>query len=207
MSSHHVGDTWTLTLGVPATTVAADPSQPLFPAPGPESFFEWQTATGCYSPNNCDIYPIGLEVGIAGLGWWTRGSASAQGTRTISSGVTVTQIDFQFRHHWVSQPFGPDTDIPVTVPTFIQGPQSDGTVNMWWRSGETTGAYAFVGWFVWDIEDIPGIGPILIPSSDPGFNATFIASAQGQITDSSGGVTAVRVRRWRRRSSAWCKAS
>ncbi len=76
----------------------------------------------------------------------------------------------------------------MAVPTTIQT-TSDGTITEWWRSGETQGAWAFVPWFHWDIVDIPGYGPFPVPGPATGYYATFIASAQGQIRDSTGGVT------------------
>jgi len=183
MSSHRVGDTWTITFSFNA---AVDPSQPLFSPPGPQEFYGWSNDSGCDPSGNCDIYAIRLDVGYAGLGWWTRATSSAQGNRTVASGTSVTQILHQLRHHWVSHPSGADTDLPIVISQ--EQAATAGSLNEWWVSGETSGVFQFVSWFTWDLEDVPLVGPVLIPTGAPGYYATFIASQQSQISDSAGRV-------------------
>jgi hypothetical protein len=182
MSSHHVGDTWTVTINA-----VIDPSQPVFPPPGPQEFYGWTNASACTTSQNCDAYSIRIDVGYAGLGWWTRATSGAVANRTSASGITVTQIDHELRHHWLSNsPLWPRAaDFALTY-TQIYTP---GDINTWSKSAETAGQFAYVGWFDWSFEDIPGIGPVLLPNSAPGYYATFIASQQSQVTDSAGGLT------------------
>ena len=183
MSTHHVGDTWTIT-----TSAGVDLSQPIFAAPGPQYFYGWNNASACSSPNDCDSFATRVDIGYAGLGWWTRATSSAVANRLAASGVTVTEIQPELRHHWVSNSviWPREADFAIFYTSGVS--VGTGSVNTWDKSAETSGAFQYVGWFEWTLEDLPIIGPTLFPTASPGYYATFIASQQSRITDNSGRV-------------------
>lgn len=176
MTSHRVGDTWTVTI-----FVASDPSQPVFGPPGAFDLERTDWGSMCYSADFCDVYRMSTDVGYAGLGWWTRVTSSATATRPESTGIWITEMTHEMRHHWRAVAFPDAADFPVAYSSSY----TSGSVNTWVRSAETGGVFQYVSWFAgWELIELPGGRKFLLPTRAPGYYATFTGSQQSQIVDS-----------------------